>query len=125
FELTHGIYVRNDTAWCSNGWGGFAILDMSGLPAVRALGGLTAYPFSGYNHSNWIGYDGIGVMSDEDFGLPLKVIDASHPTNIQVLSHFSPRGTDSTSMPHNPYLLGRLAFVSYYLDGLQVYDLSN
>jgi hypothetical protein len=125
FDLTHGMYVRNDTAWCSNGWGGFAVLDMSRLPALRALGGLTAYPLGGYNHSNWIGCDGIGVMSDENFGLPIKVIDVSKPTNIQVLSHFSPRGSDSTSMPHNPYLLGHLAFVSYYMDGLQVYDLSN
>lgn len=125
FTLTHGIYVRNDTAWCSNGWGGYAILDMSRLPGVAAIGGLTSYPFMGYNHSNWMGYDGIGVMSDEDFGLPLKMIDTRNPTRIQILSTFSPRGTDSTSIPHNPYLLGHLVFASYYMDGLQVYDVSD
>ncbi len=125
FGLTHGIYVRNDTAWCSNGWDGFAMLNLSQLPTVQALGGLSNYPFSGYNHSNWIGNDGIGVMSDEDFGLLLKVIDTRRPTDIQVLSYFSVPAADSNTMPHNPYLLGRLCFVAYYQDGLQVFDLSD
>ncbi|MBS1615400.1 MAG: choice-of-anchor B family protein [Bacteroidetes bacterium] len=125
FGQTHGLYVRHDTAWCSNGWDGFALLGMSRLPTLQALGGLSQYPYSGYNHSNWIGPAGIGVMSDEGFGLPLKVIDTRRPANIQVLSNFSVPGNGINSMPHNPYLLGSLCFVAYYQDGLQVFDLSN
>jgi len=81
------------------------------------------YPHRGYNHSSWMGYDYIGVMADETFGKPLKVIDARNPEVIEVLSSFGPRGTDTTSVPHNPYLLGHYAFISYYMDGLQIYDL--
>jgi choice-of-anchor B domain-containing protein len=125
FDKTHDLYVRNDTAWCSNSNSGYLVLDMSGLPNYRILGGLTTYPFKGYNHSSWMGYDYIGVMADETFGMPLKVIDARNPSVINVLSTFSPRPLDTTCIPHNPYLLGHYAFVSYYLDGLQIYDLSD
>lgn len=125
FDKTHDIYVRNDTAWCSNSGSGYLVLDMSRLPNYRILGGLASYPYKGYNHSSWMGYDYIGVMADETFGMPLKVIDARNPSIINVLSTFSPRGTDTTCIPHNPYLLGHYAFISYYLDGLQIYDLSD
>ena len=64
-------------------------------------------------------------MADETFGKPVKVIDVRNPEVIEVLSTFSPRGEDTTSMPHNPYLLGRYAFVSYYMDGLQIYDIGD
>ncbi len=126
FDKTHDMYVRNDTAWCSQSYTGYTVMDMSKLPAKTiVLGGLTTYPYKGYNHSSWMGYDYIGVMADETFGMPLKVIDAHDPTDIKVLSAFGPRDTASTSIPHNPYLLERYAFVSYYMDGLQIYDLTD
>ncbi len=122
---THDMYARNDTVWCSNGGFGYVVLDVSQLPAYRILGGLATYPYKGYNHSSWIGYDYIGVMADETFGLPLKVIDVRNPSIIEVLSTFSPRGTDSTCIPHNPFLLGNYVFISYYQDGLQIFDISD
>src|SRR5690606_36093326 len=44
FDNTHDIYVRNDTAWCSNGYAGYYMLDFSGLPARKIIGGLIMYP---------------------------------------------------------------------------------
>jgi choice-of-anchor B domain-containing protein len=125
FDKTHALYARNDTAWLSNGWGGFVMMDMSSLPSYKILGGISAYPYKGYNHSSWVGYDNIGVMTDESFGSPVKVIDTRLPYDIQVLSTFSPRGLDSTSVAHNPYLLGHYVVLSYYQDGLQIYDISD
>lgn len=126
FTNTHDLYVRNDTAWCSNSFGGYLMLDMSALPDYRVIGALTNYPYQGFNHSSWIGPNYIGVMADETFGKPLKVIDTHNPGKaITVLATFSPRGTDTTSIPHNPYLLGHYALISYYMDGLQIYDLSD
>ncbi len=126
FANTHDLYVRNDTAWCSNSYGGYLMLDMSALPDYYVIGALPKYPYQGYNHSSWVGPDYIGVMADETFGKPVKVIDTRNPgSGIRVLSTFSPRGLDTNSIPHNPYLLGHYAFVSYYMDGLQVYDLSD
>lgn len=125
FEYSHHLYARNDTAWCSNGFGGYLVLDVSQLPQIKILGGLSFYPYQGYNHSSWVGYDNIGVMTDENFGAPVKVVDCRNMQEIKVLSTFSPNGLDSTSVPHNPFLLGKYALVSYYQDGLQIYDISN
>lgn len=125
FDYTHDVYVRNDTAWCSDGNYGFIVLDMATLPNYKPLGGITFYPYQGYNHSSWMGYDNIGVMADETFGMPVKVIDARNTSKIKVISTFSPHGLDTNSIPHNPYLLGQYAFVSYYQDGLQIYDLGD
>lgn len=121
----HDVYVRNDTAFCSASFAGYFVVDFSKSPIVRTLGGLTSYPYRGFNHSSWIGPDGIGVMADETGGSPLKVIDTRNLGRINVLSTFSPRGTDKTSVPHNPYIRGKFVFISYYLDGLQIYDLSD
>jgi choice-of-anchor B domain-containing protein len=127
FGNSHDIYARNDTVWASNGYEGYRVFDMSQLPAVKVIGGLLNYPYKGFNHSSWMGYDYIGVMADEDFGKPVKVIDARNPAVIEVLSTFGPNGggMDANCMPHNPYLLGHFALVSYYQDGLQIFDLSD
>jgi choice-of-anchor B domain-containing protein len=125
YDNTSHLYVRSDTAWCSNGPSGMLILDMSGLPNTRIIGGLINYPEKGFNHSSWIGYDQFGVMTDESFGKQVKVIDARDPLLVQVRGMFSPRGADTTSIAHNPYLLGHYALVSYYQDGLQIYDVSD
>jgi hypothetical protein len=127
FGNSHDIYARNDTAWCSNGYDGYRVFDMSKLPVVKLIGGLLSYPFQGFNHSSWMGYNYIGVMADETFGKPLKVIDTRNPGTIEILSTFGPKGggTDPSCMPHNPYLLGRYALTAYYQDGLQIYDLSD
>jgi hypothetical protein len=101
------------------------MMDMSQLPNPHILGGLATYPYKGYNHSSWVGYDYIGVMADETFGMPIKVVDTHDPNDIKVLSTFSPRGTDTTCIPHNPYLLGHYAFISYYQDGLQIYNITD
>lgn len=125
FDNTSHLYARNDTAWCSNGGAGMLVLDMSNPAQAKVIGGLINYPQKGFNHSSWIGYDLIGVMTDENFGKAVKVIDARDVEQIEVRSMFSPRGTDTNSIPHNPYLLGNYALVSYYMDGLQIYDISD
>ena len=121
----HDVYVRNDTAFCSSSFAGYFVEDFSIPPNHTLIGQLVTYPFKGFSHSSWIGSDGIGVMADETFGLPLKVIDTRDMSRLKVLSTFSPRGTDNTSVPHNPYIIGHFAYISYYMDGFQLYDLSD
>ena len=121
----HDVYVRNDTAYCSSSGSGYAMVDCTHPPRCVVIGEMTHYIYAGFNHSSWIGADDIGVMTDETFGKPAKVIDVSDPDNIHVVGTFSPRGTDTTSVPHNPYLVGKFAFLSYYLDGLQIYDITD
>lgn len=122
----HAVYVRNDTAYCSSSYAGYYVVDFTKAPAkMPIIGGLTSYQYQGFNHSSWVGPDGIGVMSDETWGRPMKVIDTRNLLDIQVTGYISPRGSDSTSIPHNPYIRGRFAYISYYLDGFQLYDISD
>src|SRR5690349_19955665 len=64
-------------------------------------------------------------MADETFGKPVKRFDARNTEVIEVLRTFGPRGEDTTSIPHNPYLLERHACIAYYMDGLQIFDLGD
>ncbi|XZF14374.1 choice-of-anchor B family protein [Chitinophagaceae bacterium MMS25-I14] len=120
----HDMFVRNDTAYCSASFYGYEIVDFTSGQPVET-GEMHFYPYQGYNHSSWIGRDGFGVMTDETHGLPVKVIDTRDFTNVHVVSNFSPRPGDSTCIPHIPYIVGHFAFVAYYFDGLQIYDISD
>lgn len=123
-DNVHAVFVRNDTAYCSQSFLGYLMVDFT-QPAYQIIGGLLEYPDQGYNHSSWVGPHDIGVMADETHGMSVKVIDTHDPLNVEVLSTFSPRPHDSTCIAHNPYLLGHYAVVSYYYDGLQIYDISD
>jgi choice-of-anchor B domain-containing protein len=119
----HDMYVRNDTAFLSESFFGYSIVDFKNTIPVE-LGILNQYIQKGYNHSSWINKNGIGVMADETHGSPLKVIDVRNVTQPSVLSTFISR-SDSTCIPHNPYVIDDLVFISYYFDGFQLYSIKD
>lgn len=122
----HDMYVRNDTAYCSGSNYGFLVADFSANTSVQVLGVLPDYDYKGYNHSSWINNSGIGVMADETHGMPLKVIDTRNINNIEVLANFMPSFIgDTFCIPHNPFILNEdYVLISYYMDGLQIYNIS-
>ncbi len=125
FDYIHDVYVRNDSAYLASGLDGLWIYDFSNPSAPVNLGSLTSYPEQGFNHSGWLSEDGkTYVMADETTGKKLKVVDVSDLSDINVLSVF---GSDSypETIPHNVMLFNNIAYVSYYNDGLQMYDISN
>ena len=118
----HDIYVENDTAWINSGGAGLFVMHIDETPTV--IGNLDDYPFQGGNHSGWwIPEDHIYVLADETHGSPLKVIDTSDVSDLQVVSLLSSE-VDPESIPHNMMMRDGLVFVSYYHDGLQVFDVS-
>jgi len=121
----HDMFVRNDTAYCSASYYGYEIVDFTQPGNSKKIGDMSFYPYQGFNHSSWVGTDGIGVMTDETFGMPVKIIDVHDVADAHVVGYFSPRPNDQTCIPHIPYLVGKFAFVAYYFDGLQIYDISN
>jgi hypothetical protein len=118
----HDIYVENDTAWINSGGAGLYVMHIDETPTM--LGSLDEYPYQGGNHSGWwIPEDNVYVFADETHGSPLKVIDTSDLSDLQVVSILSSE-VDPASIPHNMMMRDGLVFVSYYHDGLQVFDVS-
>ena len=127
-HYTHDIYVRQDTAWCSNGVDGYYAYDYRNATAPVPIMQLSTYPHQGYNHSSWLTEDGrYSVMADETHGKKLKVVDVSNVANPTVVSMFRSNliVTDTGSIPHNPFMAGNYCVISYYHDGIQIFDLSN
>ena len=126
----HDTYVRNDTAYLNCGNQGFKIvdfhyLDVPGGMAPLELATFTSYPGAGYNHSGWLSDDGkIYAMQDENHGSDVKILDVSDFNNISVLSVFN-AGVSSQSIAHNGIIRDNKLYLSYYYDGLRVFDISN
>lgn len=123
----HDAYVQNDTAYLNLGPGGFAIVDYSDIQAPNVISILTPaeYPQSGYNHSGWLSENGdYYYMADENFGADMKVLDLRNLPDIEIPTLFN-ADSDNVTIPHNQIVYGGRLYVSYYFDGLQVYDLAD
>ncbi|MEM6966332.1 MAG: choice-of-anchor B family protein [Bacteroidota bacterium] len=125
----HDVYVRDNIAYCSHGFEGLYVWDYTdpAEPVLKAnvLG-------NGYNHSSWLTEDGKHILFAEeiDRGLPLGIADLSlvNDGSIEVKNYFQfPLITDDdvANTPHNPFIRGNYAFVSYYEDGVQIFDLTD
>ena len=125
----HDIYVRNHIAYCSHGGNGLWVYDFSNLDDIQVLGNLTSYPEQGYNHASWLNEEGTQlVFADETHGTSLKIADVSDLSDITILDLFrsellAPAVTNSIA--HNPFIRDHYAIVSYYHDGVQIFDLSD
>lgn len=123
FNHVHDVYVRDDIAYCSNGSAGLYIYDVSN--GLELIGSMPSYIDQGYNHSSWLTESGeFLVMADETHGSPLKMVDVRDLSAPEVVSTFG-LNNQAGSIPHNPFVLGDLCFVSYYHEGLVVFDISD
>ncbi len=123
FLICHDAFVRNDTLYCNGENPGVFIYDVSDMDQQVFLGGILEYPERGYNHSGYLSDDGqIYVFTDENHGLGIKAYDVSDLNNMELLSVFR---SHSGAMAHNPYFIDRTLYVSYYHDGVYVFDLSD
>jgi len=123
----HDVYVRNDTAYANCANQGLYIYDFSNVLIPKLIGSLTAYPHQGYNHAGWLNSDGsVYVMADETVNKDVKILDVSDLGNITVIDTVN-SGADTATDPiaHNVIILGNYAYVSYYQDGLFIYNISD
>ncbi|HMQ49563.1 MAG TPA: choice-of-anchor B family protein [Saprospiraceae bacterium] len=122
----HDGYVRDDIAFLNSGGSGFAIMNFADPSTPEAIATLTDYPFRGYNHSGWLSDDArYYYMADENHGYDLKILDVSDPCELQVVGTFDAEVANVTSIPHNQLVACNYLYVSYYYDGLRVYDISD
>ena len=118
---SHDMWVENDTGYFNCG-GSLQIFEMT-TNFPQNIGSLTSYPQQGYNHSGWKEND-IYVFADETHGLSLKVVDVSDLSNLSVTALFN-SGVDANSIAHNLIIRDDFVYVSYYHDGLQIFDISD
>lgn len=122
----HDGYVREGIAFLNCGNEGFAIVDFTDPFAPVTLSTMTEYQQQGYNHSGWLSEDcAYYYMADETHNKDLKVLDVSNPCEIEVVGTFNAESLESSSIPHNTIVACDYLYVSYYYDGLQVYDISD
>lgn len=127
FSQVHDAFVRNDTAYLNLGPKGFAVVNFSDVTSPNVISTLTPaeYPQAGYNHSGWLTDDGdFYYMADENFGSDMKVLDLRNLPDIDIPTLFNSE-SDTLDIPHNQIVKGDKLYVSYYFDGLQVYDISD
>lgn len=119
---SHDLYVENDTAYFNCPASGLQIYKTSNNTA-EYIESLTSYPDQGINHSGWKKGDTY-IFADENHGLDLKVADVSDLSNISIIALFN-SGVDSNSIAHNLIIKDNFVYVSYYHDGLQIFDISD
>ena len=120
----HDVYVKDNIAYCSAEYSGQHVLDLTDPNNPIKLGDITIYSQSGYNHSSWVDADdNIMVMADEvPIGLALKMVDVSDFSNITEITTFQ---SNAGATPHNPFIRGNEVYISYYEDGMRVFNISD
>lgn len=127
YSTSHDAYVKNDTVYLSvyfNGSGnnGLHVFDLTNPMTPQLLGSIQNYPGAGINHASWMNPEGTHlIMADETLTSPLKMVDIQNLDNIQAVSTFAP---NPGAIAHNPFIKDSLAYISYYHEGVQIYDVS-
>ncbi len=124
-RYAHDIYVRNNIAYSSEEYPGTYIYDMTDVNNIILLSSTAVK--SGYHHSNWLSEDGKYLYSAREvpLGLPLSVYELRNFLPINPVD-FRPtyNGVPNIATPHNPFVHKNKLFLSYYQDGLVVFDLA-
>jgi choice-of-anchor B domain-containing protein len=126
----HDIYVRNNIAYASHGYNGLFMWDVTDVNNIQMLASIDVT--IGYNHSSWLNGAGTHIFSAEEVprGMPIQVYEIAGSGISTSLSHVKSfkeplEVNDDGCRPHNPFVKGDSLFISYYEDGLQVFDISN
>lgn len=118
----HYAYVRGDTVFLNCGFDGLRIYNFSNPSSPILLGSLNVYNDQGYNHSGWLSEDGkTYFFTDESVGKRIKMVDVSDLSNPKIIRSF---GTENfeIAIAHHIVPVGDLLFVSYYTEGLRIFD---
>lgn len=124
FRNVHEVFVRNDTAYCSVEYHGIWIFDLRDLNNQKWLTAIREYPENGYNHSSSLDKTGRYLMFTDEIpnGMSVKIFDIQNIYEPKLVSMFR---SNPGATAHNAHWFGDFAYVSYYHDGVYVFDLGN
>ncbi len=127
----HDLFVRDNIAYCNSGSGsdgGMFAINMT-IPTMPQY--LADVETGGYNHSSWMTDDNNYVVyATETSNVPLYLVDVTDVNNGNIINVstmkeplLAPEHTNNIA--HNPLIKGDYCYVSYYEDGIQVWDISD
>ncbi len=127
----HDLYVRNNIAYCNSASGengGMWAYDLGNLNSIAVFAQENT---GGYNHSSWMTDDGNHVVyATETSNFPLYIVNVSDVENGNITNSVSFKQpndapTHTNNIAHNPLIIGDICYISYYEDGVQLWDISN
>lgn len=124
-QYVHDCFAKNDTVYCHAAQRGLFVMDFSDIQNPVLRGSVTQYPYQGYNHSGWLHKDRrLYAQADETHGYKLKIFDVSDLGDIKLVDTLT-SGISPFSIPHNPVFRDNFLYVSYYHDGLYIFNFSD
>jgi choice-of-anchor B domain-containing protein len=121
----HDMFVSHDTVYVSDGFRGLFIFKQHPDFTFSLIESLTSYVKQGYNHSSSLTPDGHTLIFCDEIpaSLPVKALDVRDFSNLDILDTFR---CVPNSTPHNPYVLNnQRVVITYYADGVQVFNISD
>jgi choice-of-anchor B domain-containing protein len=121
-NYVHDLSILDGKAYCAKIYaGGVVVLDVTAPGTPPVLGEWT-WP-DALTHNTWPTADGSFLAtSDENTGGHLRMWDVRNLDLVEQTDEWiSPNGP----IVHNVYLRGNLCYMSHYMDGLRVVDVSN
>jgi choice-of-anchor B domain-containing protein len=123
-DEVHDIEVRDQIAILNCGFQGIRVYDFSDPSAPIYLSNLEFYQEQGYNHQGSLSEDAkTYVFADETPGTKIKKCSVADDYTLQVQQLFGVENSPYDKTAHNIEVIGSLAYVAYYNDGLKIYDL--
>ncbi|MEO1008109.1 MAG: choice-of-anchor B family protein [Planctomycetota bacterium] len=125
---TDGPYAGREIAFCSNGFDGLEIIDVTDKGNMFRVG-RTSYADLRYTHQAWLSNDKqLLYLNDElDEGdtvsvTTTRVFDVSDITDPRLVSTFT---SGRRAVDHNNYLAGDYLYQANYRSGLRVFDVGS
>jgi len=132
FEYVHDCFARNDTVYCCCAGAGLYIYNYANPNNPVLLQAITSYNGNqpGYNHSCWLNPAGNLLVFTDETPVPVELFDVSdlqvtpNQPDLRQLCTFG-SNTNYGSIGHNAYFKGNYIYMSYYEDGVVIFDASD
>lgn len=129
-DNVHDCFVKNDTCYASSSWSGLFIYKLNPSDTLTQIGSITNYePGGAYNHNSALTADSKTLIFADEVpaNLTAKSVDVSNFSNLAIVDNFRSTPT-TTATPHNVFIpngSSARSVISYYQDGVQIFDISN
>jgi len=122
----HDLYVKNDTAYaCGISLGSLFMIDVSDKSNPTTM---VEHNYSDYGcHAVWVSDDSkYAITADEEYGGYIRIFDIQDFNNINLLATWYPDEPQaSNKSSHNVFFKDDLLYISYYVYGTRIVDMTD